>query len=150
MLTKIHLFFELFYIRQFINLESLILIEITEQHLNKVTTKLNLLSKLSYLSIKLAHGLILKITVSSLKYLPIGIYNTFLSPTITTEIYQLKIELAENSNITFNDITVLFLWMPKLKKFTFIAAKKGLKFIRGEQWEYLIRKYLPQLKKIPF
>ncbi|CAF1072859.1 unnamed protein product [Rotaria sordida] len=61
-----------------------------------------------------------------------------------------QIELAENSNITFNDITVLFLWMPKLKKFTFIAAKKGLKFIRGEQWEYLIRKYLPQLKKIPF
>ncbi|CAF3878615.1 unnamed protein product [Rotaria sordida] len=116
-------------------------------------TKLNLLSKLSYLSIKLAHGLILKITASSLKYLPIGICsmsqlqqlllctltltkldvqlitdttpadNIFLSPTITTEIYQLKIELAENSNITFNDITVLFLWMPKLKKFTFIAAK---------------------------
>jgi len=45
---QIHLFLGLFYIRQFINLKSLTLIEITEQDLNKVVTKFNLLSKLSY------------------------------------------------------------------------------------------------------
>ncbi|CAF3218170.1 unnamed protein product [Rotaria sp. Silwood2] len=74
---------------------------------------------------------------------------TFLPPTITTEILQLKNKIAEKSNITFNDITVLFAWMPKLNKFTFIAAK-GVKFIRGEQWEYRIRTYLSQLKEFHF
>ncbi|CAF3243832.1 unnamed protein product [Rotaria sp. Silwood2] len=176
---QIHLFFGLFYIGQFVNLESLVLIEIPEQDLNKVVTKFNLLSKLSYLSIKLAHGLMPKITAPSLKYLSIGICSmsqlqqlllstpiltkldvqliadttpadiTFLPPTITTEILQLKNKIAEKSNITFNDITVLFAWMPKLNKFTFIAAK-GVKFIRGEQWEYRIRTYLPQLKEFRF
>jgi len=68
--------------------------------------------------------------------------NTFLPATIRTEICQLKIELAEKSNITFNDIKIL-------KKFTF-TAPKGLKFIRGDQWEHLIRTYLPQLKEYHF
>ncbi|CAF3986747.1 unnamed protein product [Rotaria sordida] len=131
MSTNIFIFFGLFYIRQFVNLESLILIGNTEQDFNEVITKLNLLSKLSYLSIKLVHGLLPKITVPSLKYLSISMYqpeqlllctpilinlnvqliaettsvdNSFLSTKITTEICQLKIEPVEKSNIVFDDI----------------------------------------------
>ncbi len=172
---QIHKFFELFYIRQFINLQSLTLIQITEQELNKIVTKLNHLSKLSHLSIKLVDSLIPQITVPSIKYLSISICSMsrlqqillctpilkylnvqlIADPTPTsdsfppTEIRQLKIELVKKSNIAFNDIQVLFLCMPKLQKFTFIAPK-GIAFIHGERWEHLIRTYLPQLKEFHF
>ncbi len=66
---QIHFVFKLFYIE---NLESLILIEITEQDLNKIVAEFNLLSKFSYLSIKLENSLIPQIKVSSLKSLSIG------------------------------------------------------------------------------
>ncbi|CAF4189773.1 unnamed protein product [Rotaria magnacalcarata] len=53
---------------------------------------------------------------------------------LSSEIRQLKIELAKKSNMKYDDIQILFEWMPKLEKFTFIAAK-GLTFIEGEkQW----------------
>ncbi|CAF3947370.1 unnamed protein product [Adineta steineri] len=189
---QIHLFFNLFYIRQFVNLESLTLIEITEQDSNKLLPKLSHLPNLSYLSIqsrdrtiipsiqsplvKLPHHLISKI---SLKHLSIGICSmsqlqellsytsalssldvqlyadtitvssNFLSTTVKTEIRQLKIKLIEKSNITFYDIEQLSICMPKLKTFTFIAAK-GFRFIHGNQWEQLIRTYLPELKKFHF
>ncbi len=64
---QIDLFFRLFHIEQFVNLKSLILIEITEEHLNKI------IRKLSYLSIKLENGLILQIKIPTLKSLSIGI-----------------------------------------------------------------------------
>ncbi|CAF1012756.1 unnamed protein product [Rotaria sordida] len=145
-------FFGLFYIRQFVNLESLILIGNTEQDFNEVITKLNLLSKLSYLSIKLVHGLLPKITVPSLKYLSISMYqpeqlllctpilinlnvqliaettsvdNSFLSTKITTEICQLKIEPVEKSNIVFDDIKVLFCMNTETKNIYIYRSKKN-------------------------
>ncbi|CAF1010319.1 unnamed protein product [Rotaria sordida] len=148
-------FFGLFYIRQFVNLESLILIGNTEQDFNEVITKLNLLSKLSYLSIKLVHGLLPKITVPSLKYLSISMYsmyqreqlllctpilinlnvqliaettfvdNGFLSTKITTEICQLKIEPVEKSNIVFDDIKVLFCMNTETKNIYIYRSKKN-------------------------
>ncbi|CAF2025307.1 unnamed protein product [Rotaria magnacalcarata] len=52
---------------------------------------------------------------------------------LSSEIRQLKIELAKKSNMKYDDIQILFEWMPKLEKFTFIAAK-GLTFIEEKQW----------------
>ncbi|CAF3378673.1 unnamed protein product [Rotaria socialis] len=155
---QIHLFFRLVPVQRLVNLESLILIETNEQEL------------------KLAHGLIPKIIVPPLKYLSIGICSmsqlkeiSFSTPILTklnvqliadttpaddtlllsSEVRQLKIELAKKSNMKYDDIQLLFEWMPKLEKFTFIAAK-GLPFIEGDQWEHLIQRCLPKLKEFHF
>jgi hypothetical protein len=149
--------------------------EITEQDLNKLVTKLNHLSKLSHLSIKLIDSLIPQITVPSLKSLSISTclmsrlqqilsctprltnlnvqliadIHPVSAPFPSTEIRQLKIELAKTSNLTFNEIQILFLCMPKLQKFTFIASK-GIGFIHGDRWEHLIHTYLSELKEFHF
>ncbi len=172
---QIHVFFGLFYIRKCVHLESLTLIDITEQDSKRIIPRMNLLSKLSHLSMKFAYGFMPEIKIPSLKYLSIGlcsmsqlqelllctpvwtkldvqlkadttrIGDTFLQ----TDIRQLRVDLAEKSDITFNDIRTLFVWMPKLTKLTFTAVK-GIRFIYGEQWEHLIRTHLSQLKEFHF
>ena len=176
---QISLFFKFFPLRRFAHLESFILINITEQDLNKVIDKFNYLTKLSWLSISLADGSTLRTAVPSLKSLSVGVHSmiqleqllicapllthlkvqlaagtiptvsALLPGTQTTNVRQLRIELAEKSNITFNDMEVLFSWMPRLEKFTFTAAR-GWRFIRAEQWEHLIRTYLSSLKHFHF
>lgn len=131
---QISLFFKKFPLRRFTNLESFILINITEQELNKTLDKFNYLNKLSWLSISLADGSTLRTTVPSLKFLSVGVHSmiqleqlliytpllthlkvqlaadtvltvsALLPGTQTTNVRQLRVELAERSNITFNDI----------------------------------------------
>ena len=176
---QVSLFFQFFPLQRFTNLESFALIDITEQELNKLLSKLNHLINLSSLTIKLAQGAIPKITVPTLKTLSVGVCSmmrleqllsymplltnlkvelitdttptgsTSLTGKLTTNVRQLRVELAKKSNIAINDIEVLFSWMPRLEKFAF-AAVKGLRFIRAEQWEHLVRTYVPTLKAFRF
>ena len=176
---QVHTFFELFYIKQFMNLESITLIDAEERCLAKILPKLNYLPKLSYSSMKLVDGVLPKIPVKSLKCLSLGtclmsdlLEVLILTPQLqslsvqliadppavdhaastiatVTEIHHLKIKLAEKSAITYHHLELLLLRMPKLKKFTFVA-ERGIRFVHGDQWEHLIRTYIPQLKAFHF
>ena len=174
---QIRTFFQLFYIRKCINIESLNLIEITEQNLSKLLPKIKFLPKLTCLSIDLKNSLIPNIECgSSLKSLSVTTCsmsrlcelllsvplltklnvelitddtNRIVNSSLTTNIHQLKIKLRPKSNVTFNEIGLLFQWMPKLKQLTFIAIR-GMRFVHGNQWESLIRMYLSDLKQFHF
>ena len=161
------------------NLASLALIDISESEANKWVSKLDHLPKLSSLTIKLAYGSMPEIRLPSLTSLSIGVCSTsqlqqtlvgtpglarldvqliadvtpgvdkWLPLPLTTEIRRLKLELPNKANITFDDLAVLFKWMPKLRALKVIAAN-GFRLIRGRKWEELIRTYLPQLEEFRF
>ena len=173
---QIPTFFRLFYIRHFVNLRFLSLLEISERDLQKLISEFQFCPKLSSLKIRLAEGFIPNIVGLSLKHLSVGVCTMNVlqeilshmpslvdlsvrlvagevpvnnSLLIATEIRRLKIELPEKSNIDYDHIGILLRCMSKLEEFTFLAVK-GYRFIHGNRWKDLIRQCSPQLKRFHF
>ena len=150
--------------------------DVSEQDLQKLITEFQFCPKLSSLTIQWTEGFIPKIVGLSLKHLSVGVCTMNMlqdilscmpslitltvrlvansipvdnSVLLATDIRRLKIELPEKSNIEYDHLGVLLQGMPKLEEFAFLA-KKGYRFIHGNQWEHLIRQCSPQLKRFHF